>query len=217
MPRRENGKKYPLLVDSFNYFVGMAENAISYYNTILIDKNYRYVVGHKVIKWTDTVESLYNPLNITFDYKVRDIAEFIKYNFFNQIPHILYPPLLMFITCIKCHKKADEHCPCPKFMILHSTPPLFWSVKLVRYLFCDTLSRIVTFKFYYNTSSANLLRIFINNQKRAFHRPAIPLKFSFWIVCFVCHMWLALSNSSYTITDNSSFVNCFIDLFFHLL
>ena len=27
----ENGKKYPLIVDSFNYFVGLAENAISYY------------------------------------------------------------------------------------------------------------------------------------------------------------------------------------------
>ena len=84
----ENGKKYPLLVDSFNYFVGMAENAISYYNTILIDKNYRYVVGHKVIKWTDTVESLYNPLNITFDYKVRDIAEYIKNSFFTENKNI---------------------------------------------------------------------------------------------------------------------------------
>ena len=28
----EMGKRYPMLVDSFNYFVGMAENAISYAN-----------------------------------------------------------------------------------------------------------------------------------------------------------------------------------------
>lgn len=84
----ENGKKYPLLVDSFNYFVGMAENAISYYNTIMFDKNYHYVVAHKVIKWTDTVESLYNPLNITFDYKVRDIAEYVKNSFFNENKNI---------------------------------------------------------------------------------------------------------------------------------
>ena len=84
----ENGKKYPLLVDSFNYFVGMAENAISYYNTITIDKNYHYAVGHKVIKWTDTVESLYNPLNITFDYKVRDIAEYVKNSFFTENKNI---------------------------------------------------------------------------------------------------------------------------------
>ena len=81
----ENGKKYPLIVDSFNYFVGMAENAISYYNNILINNNdYRFVISHKRIKFDDTVEALYNPLNIIFDYKVRDIAEYIKNSFFNN-------------------------------------------------------------------------------------------------------------------------------------
>ena len=45
----ENGKKYPLIVDSFNYFVGMAENAISYFNSIVIDSNYKYVVSHKIV------------------------------------------------------------------------------------------------------------------------------------------------------------------------
>ena len=80
----ENGKKYPLIVDSFNYFVGMAENAISYFNSIVIDNNYKYVVGHKIIRWYDTVESLYNPLNITFDYRVRDVAEYIKNSYFNK-------------------------------------------------------------------------------------------------------------------------------------
>ena len=40
----ENGKKYPLLVDSFNYFVGMAENAITYYNNI-ITENCSYCVS----------------------------------------------------------------------------------------------------------------------------------------------------------------------------
>lgn len=80
----ENGKKYPLIVDSFNYFVGMAENAISYFNTISIDNNYKYEVSHKIIRWGDTVEVLYNPMNITFDYKVRDVAEYIKNSFFNN-------------------------------------------------------------------------------------------------------------------------------------
>ena len=78
----ENGKKYPLMVDSFNYFVGLAENAISYYNDILIDENYKYVISHKKIKFDDTVDVLYNPLNIVFDYRVRDIAEYIKNAFF---------------------------------------------------------------------------------------------------------------------------------------
>lgn len=80
----ENGKKYPLIVDSFNYFVGMAENAISYFNSIVLDNNYKYALSHKIIRWSDTVEALYNPINITFDYKVRDISEYIKNSFFNN-------------------------------------------------------------------------------------------------------------------------------------
>ena len=80
----ENGKKYPLIVDSFNYFVGMAENAISYFNTIDIDSGYKYVVSHKIIKWDDTVEALYNPMNVIFDFRVRDVAEYIKNSFFNK-------------------------------------------------------------------------------------------------------------------------------------
>lgn len=80
----ENGRKYPLIVDSFNYFVGMAENAIGYFNSISIDKNYSYVFCHKIIKSNDMVEVLYNPLNITFDYRVRDVAEYIKNSFFNN-------------------------------------------------------------------------------------------------------------------------------------
>ena len=80
----ENGKKYPLIVDSFNYFVGLAENAISYFNSILIDNDYRYVISHKVIRWDDMVDVLYNPMNIIFDFRVRDVAEYIKNSFFNN-------------------------------------------------------------------------------------------------------------------------------------
>ena len=80
----ENGKKYPLIVDSFNYFVGMCENAISYFNSIILDTNYKYTICHKTIRLDDKVDSLYNPINIIFDYKVRDIAEYIKNSFFNN-------------------------------------------------------------------------------------------------------------------------------------
>lgn len=80
----ENGKKYPLIVDSFNYFVGLAENAISYYNDIIIDNNYSFVISHKHIRLNDTIEELYNPMNIIFDYRVRDVAEYIKNSFFNN-------------------------------------------------------------------------------------------------------------------------------------
>lgn len=80
----ENGKKYPLIVDSFNYFVGMCENAISYFNSISIDENYKCVVSHKIIKFDDNIEILYNPMNIILDFKVRDIAEYLKNSFFNN-------------------------------------------------------------------------------------------------------------------------------------
>ena len=80
----ENGKKYPLIVDSFNYFVGMAENAISYFNTIKLDNSYKFALSHKKIRYNDMVDTLYDPLNITFDYKSRDIAEYIKNAFFNN-------------------------------------------------------------------------------------------------------------------------------------
>lgn len=80
----ENGKKYPLIVNSFNYFVGMTENAISYYNNISINDDINYVISHRSIKIGDTIESLYNPLNIILDYRVRDMAEYIKISFFKN-------------------------------------------------------------------------------------------------------------------------------------
>ena len=83
------GKQYPLIVDSFNYYVGMCENAISYYNSIKIDYNYTYYIAHKVLREDDMVDSLYNPLNIIFDYKVRDVAEYIKKAFFLKSNNIM--------------------------------------------------------------------------------------------------------------------------------
>lgn len=81
----ENGKKYPIIVDSFNYFVGLAENAISYYENVKTENNYKYVISHKKININDTIEAIYNPFNIIFDYRVRDIAEYIKISFWNNL------------------------------------------------------------------------------------------------------------------------------------
>lgn len=86
----ENGKKYPVIVDSFNYFVGMAENAISYYNNISLNETYKFVISHRIIKFNDTVECLYNPLNIIFDYRVRDVAEYLKIAFFKNNLNVYY-------------------------------------------------------------------------------------------------------------------------------
>lgn len=86
----ENGKKYPIIVDSFNYFVGLAENAISYYNNLSnkeINPN-SLIISHRIININDTVYSLYDPVNITIDHKSRDVAEYIKYSFFNNNTNI---------------------------------------------------------------------------------------------------------------------------------
>ena len=86
----ENGKKYPIIVDSFNYFVGMAENAISYYNNLSnkeVDNN-SLVISHRIININDTVYAIYDAVNIIIDHKARDIAEYIKYSFFSDNANI---------------------------------------------------------------------------------------------------------------------------------
>ena len=50
--------------------------------------NHKYVINHKVIKCDDKIDILYDPLNIIFDYKVRDVAEYIKISFFNKNQNI---------------------------------------------------------------------------------------------------------------------------------
>lgn len=68
---------YPILNDSVNYYIGMAENAISYFNMLDLNNVELYISHRRINK-----ENLYNPLELVIDYKVRDIGEYIKYNFF---------------------------------------------------------------------------------------------------------------------------------------
>ena len=84
------GKKYPILVDTFAYFTGLAENAISYvkYTTLetQMETSDNPVISHRKIN--NNIESLYNPLNIILDHKSRDIAEYIKLSFLNKNTNI---------------------------------------------------------------------------------------------------------------------------------
>lgn len=84
----QNYQKYPIITDSFNYFIGLTENAISYLNTTLIslkpEKNDIGVISHDVIQIDDSVYSIYDPLNIIIDHKARDLAEYIKISFFKD-------------------------------------------------------------------------------------------------------------------------------------
>ena len=76
------GHKYPILRDSFSYYIGLGETSIQLLNMIDVN-NVPKVVAHQRIKSTDTLFEIYNPLNLTVDYRVRDIAEYFKSAFFN--------------------------------------------------------------------------------------------------------------------------------------
>ena len=86
--QEQNTKKYPILSESFDYFIGMAENAITYINNISpnikIEKTDIGVISHDKLKLDDTIYSLYDPTNIIIDHKARDIAEYIKLAFFKD-------------------------------------------------------------------------------------------------------------------------------------
>lgn len=70
---------YPLLNESVNYYIGLSENAISYFKMLFLDKVPLYINHRRINK-----DDLYNPLELVIDYKVRDIGEYIKYTFFKK-------------------------------------------------------------------------------------------------------------------------------------
>lgn len=80
----ELNNDYPIIQSSFDYYIGLAENAISYVNDTFIEEtDFKINLNHKRIKGAYQ-GYVNNPLTFTFDYRVRDIAEYIKYNYFNN-------------------------------------------------------------------------------------------------------------------------------------
>lgn len=89
-------KEYPLLQEVFPYYVGMAENAISYCKDVFLKEDKLLItINHNRVGVDNTFLYLYNPLTFTFDYDVRDIAEYIKNKFifhsldFNEVEELL--------------------------------------------------------------------------------------------------------------------------------
>ena len=84
----QNYLKYPLLASSFQYFVGLSENAISYLNQAVANLKPEGsdigVISHDVLLIDDTVYALYDPQNIIIDHKARDLGEYIKLSFFQD-------------------------------------------------------------------------------------------------------------------------------------
>ncbi len=71
--------KYPILTSTVNYYIGLTENAISYFKMLKLDNELLYI-GHRRIN----TNYLYNPVELVIDYKVRDICEYLKKCFYNK-------------------------------------------------------------------------------------------------------------------------------------
>jgi len=79
----ELGKNYPIIRGSFSYYIGLAENAVQYLNSIKIDNGMK-VLAHRRLKFPIITRDFYNPLELVIDYRVRDLAEYIKTKFFDE-------------------------------------------------------------------------------------------------------------------------------------
>ena len=76
------GQKHPLIRESFSYYIGLGETAIQLVNS-LEKSNVPLVYAHRRISMNDRQYYLYNPLNLTIDFQVRDMAEYLKSRFFS--------------------------------------------------------------------------------------------------------------------------------------
>lgn len=70
-----------LLIDSFNYYIGMAENAIAMYNRAY-KADLPCSVCHRRIRYPNYAINYLDPTNMLIDVRVRDLAEYIKSRFF---------------------------------------------------------------------------------------------------------------------------------------
>ncbi len=99
----EIGKDKTIVLDSFSYYIGLAENAISYVNKINkvigISENDNITLSHRRIFYPNINLNYLNPLSFIFDLEVRDIAGYLKVAFFNG-----EDVLLDLSTYLKMHK-----------------------------------------------------------------------------------------------------------------
>ena len=77
------GYKHPLLRESFGYYSGYVELAISLLTDLQINSN-NLLLSHKRLSKDSTLYDLYDPFNLILDNKVRDIAEYFKSKIFDK-------------------------------------------------------------------------------------------------------------------------------------
>ena len=73
---------------AMDYYISLAEIAISYFNTlseIYNENTLTFTLSHHIVTSPIDKYMFYNPSNMCFDLSIRDIAEYIKESFFNDI------------------------------------------------------------------------------------------------------------------------------------
>lgn len=78
------GIKYPIISEGASYYIGMAENAISYLVNNKLNEELTYYIAHRRLSINSTLYDLYNPINFIVDYSVRDVCEYAKNVFFDN-------------------------------------------------------------------------------------------------------------------------------------
>ena len=84
---RELSIEKEVVKNSFSYYVGMAENAVSYVNNTNMKYGgdiYRIILSHRRVFYPNYKLNYLNPLSFIFDLEVRDIAEYLKAMFFKK-------------------------------------------------------------------------------------------------------------------------------------
>ena len=76
-------EEYMLIQTYFNYYVGLAENSISYLNDISDSSDIVYSISHDHINKCIEGE-LADISNITYNYRMKDIASYIRYKIINK-------------------------------------------------------------------------------------------------------------------------------------
>ena len=75
--------KYKLLKNSFDYYIGLSENAIVLLNYVK-EKDIRFYMCHRRINHNEKLDNFFNPINFVVDNLARDVGEYIKVNFFTD-------------------------------------------------------------------------------------------------------------------------------------
>ena len=102
---RELGLEKRAIVSSFSYYIGLAENAISYANktisTIPLSNNDRITLSNRRIGYPNIKLNYLNPLSFIFDFEVRNIAEYLKSIFFFYSTNDAFEELISYLRIKK--------------------------------------------------------------------------------------------------------------------